>query len=107
MAKQKHARLVYLSRALDSLSLLIHAADHWLSPEKCDALAAELEPLGQSIAAKIEAQVPELVLPYTLEDDPRIGDLVEIELGEAKKDLGKVAMIRQSSSVACQGRETR
>jgi len=90
VAKEQSARLFYLSRALDSLGMLTHAARHWLSPEACDALANELEPLVFSMAEKIDAHVPELVIPLTLDDDPRIDEVVETEMRALKQILSRL-----------------
>lgn len=96
MAKErlKHARLAYLSDALQNLQLLTFAADAWLSPKECDALADELEPIVRDLAAKIELHVPELVLPFTLECDERIDELVEIEMSCLKESLARVDRVK-------------
>jgi hypothetical protein len=87
MAKEKHRRLLYLSRAMQALSTLTFAGDVWMSPAECDALADELDPLVRSAEAKIRARVPELVLPFTLEDDNRIDEVVEGELEVLNENL--------------------
>lgn len=94
MAKERHARLFYLSRALDHLGVLTSAADHWLSPEACDALTNELEPLVRSMAERIKARVPDLVLPFTLDDDDRINEVVENETRSLEESLARLNRIR-------------
>jgi hypothetical protein len=88
--KQKHRRLFYLQEALDRMAMLVFTADCWLSPAACDALADELEPLVRGMAAKIEMRVPDLVLPYTLEDDSGIDEVVEIEMRDLKESLARL-----------------
>jgi len=94
MTNDKHARLVYLSDALSSLAMLTFAADQWLSPETCDVVADELEPMVLATAAQIEVHVPELVLPFSLECDERIDEIVEFELGNVKEKLARVDKIK-------------
>lgn len=99
-SRQRHAGLVYLARAMDSLSLLISTADHWQSPEQRDALVRDIAPLVRSIADRFQQDLPETVLPFTLQDDPRIDEVVEIEsssLREALAGLSHTAPVRSLS----------
>jgi hypothetical protein len=88
MAKEKHRRLLYLSRSMDELSLLARSADVWMNPAECDALADELDPLVRSMAAKVNARVPELVLPRTPDDgNDGIDEVVEKTLQGLRENL--------------------
>jgi hypothetical protein len=98
MAKGKHLRLFCLGDALGSLDLLIRTADHWLRPEACDALANELEPLVRIMSEKFKAHVPELVLPFTLDCDERIDEVVEIETRSLDKSLGHLERLASTSA---------
>jgi hypothetical protein len=94
MANDKHARLVYLSDVLFSLGMLTFVADQWLSPKECNSLATELEPIVRDLVAKIEARVPELVLPFSLECEPRIDEIVEFELKTVRAKLARIERVK-------------
>ncbi len=93
MANEKHARLFYLMRALDSLSMLIRVAAS-CSTEECNALADELEPPVRDLAAKIEARLPELVFPVSTDPRDRVDELIEFEMRDLRVNLARVDKVK-------------
>jgi hypothetical protein len=95
MAKERHARLVYLSRALQSLEMLISVTAGHLSHETCNAFADELEPIVRDMAAKMEEHVPKLLLlPLPLDPHERIDEIIEFEMRDLKENLARVDAVK-------------
>lgn len=97
MANEDHARLVYLSRVLAALEMLLRVGAECIDQQKCDAFADELEPAVRDIAARMEARIPELIPLRALEYDDRdegIERLVEIEMRCVKEELARVDKVK-------------
>lgn len=93
MAENALARLVYLSRAVDSLSIPIRTAENWVPPADLTQFVEHIEEHTRALANLFQVYL--LENPGTLSrwGSPENERCVEMEVAEARKNLALIDRI--------------
>ncbi len=96
-SKTRPAELVHLSRALDSLGLLIFAGEDWISPAALLEFTGEVEEQVRALKGLIGRYVEhsKFVRPG---GDPEIEEILKVELADTQKQFGLLAALRRATS---------